>query len=129
MASNVNCPKSGGRQWVWGQDTGPRSSPGKSPWFLGANDLGTTQHPPFPLSLQVQQNYLVLFCTHAAPLRSHVQSLVLLVLVRGPALGRVATGPGRGQRPGPSFLALGMEWRSLAVEMTAWSPSSRWQLS
>lgn len=51
----------------------------------------TLQHQPYQklvasflfisAAVQVQQNYLVLFCTHAAPLRSHVQSLVLLVLV------------------------------------------------
>ncbi|XP_056680839.1 sphingosine-1-phosphate transporter MFSD2B [Monodelphis domestica] len=32
-------------------------------------------------AVQVQQSYLVLFCTHAAPLHSHRQNLVLLVLV------------------------------------------------
>ncbi|XP_074141450.1 sphingosine-1-phosphate transporter MFSD2B isoform X2 [Sminthopsis crassicaudata] len=32
-------------------------------------------------AVQVQQSYLVLFCTHAAPLHSHTQNLVLLVLV------------------------------------------------
>ncbi|XP_051830018.1 sphingosine-1-phosphate transporter MFSD2B isoform X1 [Antechinus flavipes] len=32
-------------------------------------------------AVQVQQSYLVLFCTHAGPLHSHTQNLVLLVLV------------------------------------------------
>ena len=33
---------------------------------------------------QVEQSYLVLFCTHASRLHDHVQSLVLTILVRGP---------------------------------------------
>ncbi|XP_027713835.1 major facilitator superfamily domain-containing protein 2B [Vombatus ursinus] len=51
----------------------------------------TLQHQPYQklvasflfisVAVQVQQSYLVLFCTHAASLHSHVQSLVLLVLV------------------------------------------------
>lgn len=37
-----------------------------------------------PLSTpQVEQSYLVLFCTHASQLQDHVQGMVLTILVRG----------------------------------------------
>lgn len=39
--------------------------------------------PTSCLHPQVEQSYLVLFCTHAARLQDHVQSLVLTILVRG----------------------------------------------
>ncbi|XP_013378020.1 PREDICTED: major facilitator superfamily domain-containing protein 2B [Chinchilla lanigera] len=51
----------------------------------------TTRHPPYvklvvsflfiSAAVQVEQSYLVLFCTHAAQLQDHVQSLVLTILV------------------------------------------------
>ncbi|XP_074141448.1 sphingosine-1-phosphate transporter MFSD2B isoform X1 [Sminthopsis crassicaudata] len=47
-------------------------------------------------AVQVQQSYLVLFCTHAAPLHSHTQNLVLLVLAMVPSallLAAVPTAP------------------------------------
>ncbi|XP_074050596.1 sphingosine-1-phosphate transporter MFSD2B isoform X2 [Macrotis lagotis] len=59
------------------------------PFFQGLSL--TLRHQPFQklvasflfisAAVQVQQSYLVLFCTHAAPLHGHTQSLVLLVLV------------------------------------------------
>ncbi|XP_020833687.1 sphingosine-1-phosphate transporter MFSD2B isoform X7 [Phascolarctos cinereus] len=59
------------------------------PFFQGLSH--TLQHQPYQklvasflfisAAVQVQQSYLVLFCTHAAPLHSHMQNLVLLVLV------------------------------------------------
>ncbi|KAM4866782.1 sphingosine-1-phosphate transporter MFSD2B [Thomomys bottae] len=51
----------------------------------------TTRHPPYLIlvvsflfisaAVQVEQSYLVLFCTHASRLHDHVQSLVLTILV------------------------------------------------
>ncbi|XP_008847062.1 major facilitator superfamily domain-containing protein 2B [Nannospalax galili] len=51
----------------------------------------TTRHPPYlnlvvsflfiSAAVQVEQSYLVLFCTHASRLHDHVQSLVLTILV------------------------------------------------
>lgn len=40
-------------------------------------------------SPQVEQSYLVLFCTHASRLQEHVQGLVLTILVRGPRRWRL----------------------------------------
>lgn len=50
----------------------------------------TSEVLPFPVHThfcqppQVEQSYLVLFCTHASRLHDHVQSLVLTILVRRP---------------------------------------------
>ncbi|NP_001028660.2 sphingosine-1-phosphate transporter MFSD2B [Mus musculus] len=51
----------------------------------------TSQHPPYlslvvsflfiSAAVQVEQSYLVLFCTHASKLQDHVQNLVLIILV------------------------------------------------
>lgn len=41
----------------------------------------TSCQPP-----QVEQSYLVLFCTHASRLHDHIQSLVLTILVREPGV-------------------------------------------
>ncbi|XP_043841590.1 major facilitator superfamily domain-containing protein 2B isoform X2 [Dromiciops gliroides] len=71
------------------------------PFFQG---LGLTlRHQPYQklvasflfisAAVQVQQSYLVLFCTHAASLHSHVQSLVLLVLVMVPSALLLAAAP------------------------------------
>uniref|UniRef100_H0W9Q6 MFSD2 lysolipid transporter B, sphingolipid n=1 Tax=Cavia porcellus TaxID=10141 RepID=H0W9Q6_CAVPO len=64
--------------------------PGHGLGFLTGLGL-TTRHPPYvklvvsflfiSAAVQVEQSYLVLFCTHAAQLREHVQGLVLTVLV------------------------------------------------
>ncbi|XP_033032295.1 major facilitator superfamily domain-containing protein 2B isoform X1 [Trachypithecus francoisi] len=64
------------------------SGPGLS--FLAGLGL-TTRHPPYlkmvisflfiSAAVQVEQSYLVLFCTHASQLHDHVQGLVLTVLV------------------------------------------------
>ncbi|KAK1333250.1 hypothetical protein QTO34_006791 [Cnephaeus nilssonii] len=90
--------------------------------FLAGLGL-TVRHPPYlklvvsflfiSAAVQVEQSYLVLFCTHASQLHDHVQSLVLTILVsavlstplwewflqrfgkRMSALGSV-TGPGTG---------------------------------
>ncbi|XP_057597422.1 sphingosine-1-phosphate transporter MFSD2B isoform X2 [Hippopotamus amphibius kiboko] len=58
--------------------------------FLAGLGL-TVRHPPYlklvisflfiSAAVQVQQSYLVLFCTHASQLHDHVQSLVLTILV------------------------------------------------
>ncbi|XP_045405087.1 major facilitator superfamily domain-containing protein 2B isoform X2 [Lemur catta] len=68
--------------------TAPASGQGLS--FLAGLGL-TACHPPFlklvvsflfiSAAVQVEQNYLVLFCTHASRLHDHVQSLVLTILV------------------------------------------------
>nr|XP_019568264.1 PREDICTED: major facilitator superfamily domain-containing protein 2B isoform X5 [Rhinolophus sinicus] len=60
--------------------------------FLAGLGL-TVRHPPYlklvisflfiSAAVQVEQSYLVLFCTHASRLHDHVQSLVLTILVRG----------------------------------------------
>uniref|UniRef100_A0A4X2KLT0 MFSD2 lysolipid transporter B, sphingolipid n=1 Tax=Vombatus ursinus TaxID=29139 RepID=A0A4X2KLT0_VOMUR len=72
---------------------GTREEDGDCGWGVSFfQGLGQTlQHQPYQklvasflfisVAVQVQQSYLVLFCTHAASLHSHVQSLVLLVLV------------------------------------------------
>ncbi|XP_058143632.1 sphingosine-1-phosphate transporter MFSD2B [Dasypus novemcinctus] len=67
---------------------GPDSGPGLG--FLAGLGL-TARHPPYlrlvvsflliSAAVQVEQSYLVLFCTHAAQLHGHVQGLVLTVLV------------------------------------------------
>ncbi|XP_045045128.1 sphingosine-1-phosphate transporter MFSD2B isoform X9 [Desmodus rotundus] len=64
------------------------SSQGMS--FLAGLGL-TVRHPPYlklvisflfiSAAVQVEQSYLVLFCTHASRLHDHVQSLVLTILV------------------------------------------------
>nr|XP_035128976.2 sphingosine-1-phosphate transporter MFSD2B isoform X1 [Callithrix jacchus] len=66
----------------------PASGPGLS--FLAGLGL-TTRHPPYlklvvsflfiSAAVQVEQSYLVLFCTHASQLHDHAQGLVLTVLV------------------------------------------------
>ncbi|XP_063451114.1 sphingosine-1-phosphate transporter MFSD2B isoform X1 [Pan paniscus] len=66
----------------------PASGPGLS--FLAGLSL-TTRHPPYlklvisflfiSAAVQVEQSYLVLFCTHASQLHDHVQGLVLTILV------------------------------------------------
>ncbi|XP_048209304.1 major facilitator superfamily domain-containing protein 2B [Perognathus longimembris pacificus] len=66
----------------------PASGQGLS--FLAGLGL-TTRHPPYLIlvvsflfisaAVQVEQSYLVLFCTHASRLHDHVQSLVLTILV------------------------------------------------
>ncbi|XP_036191109.1 major facilitator superfamily domain-containing protein 2B isoform X1 [Myotis myotis] len=66
----------------------PASSQGMS--FLAGLGL-TIRHPPYlklvisflfiSAAVQVEQSYLVLFCTHASQLHDHVQSLVLTILV------------------------------------------------
>ncbi|XP_023566747.1 major facilitator superfamily domain-containing protein 2B isoform X2 [Octodon degus] len=67
---------------------GPASGQGLGFWAgLGL----TTRYPPYvklvvsflfiSAAVQVEQSYLVLFCTHAAQLQDHVQSLVLTILV------------------------------------------------
>ncbi|KAM6180364.1 sphingosine-1-phosphate transporter MFSD2B [Erethizon dorsatum] len=58
--------------------------------FLAGLGL-TTRHPPYAklvvsflfisAAVQVEQSYLVLFCTHATQLQDHVQTLVLTILV------------------------------------------------
>nr|XP_019568263.1 PREDICTED: major facilitator superfamily domain-containing protein 2B isoform X4 [Rhinolophus sinicus] len=58
--------------------------------FLAGLGL-TVRHPPYlklvisflfiSAAVQVEQSYLVLFCTHASRLHDHVQSLVLTILV------------------------------------------------
>nr|XP_020015316.1 major facilitator superfamily domain-containing protein 2B isoform X2 [Castor canadensis] len=63
---------------------------GQSLSFLAGLSL-TTRHPPYVIlvasflfisaAIQVEQNYLVLFCTHATRLHDHVQNLVLTILV------------------------------------------------
>ena len=40
-------------------------------------------HAYFLSTPQVEQSYLVLFCTHASQLQDHVQGMVLTILVRG----------------------------------------------
>ncbi|XP_052042114.1 sphingosine-1-phosphate transporter MFSD2B isoform X2 [Apodemus sylvaticus] len=54
----------------------------------------TSRHPPYlslvvsflfiSAAVQVEQSYLVLFCTHASKLQDHVQNLVLTILVMVP---------------------------------------------
>uniref|UniRef100_A0A4X1U049 Sphingosine-1-phosphate transporter MFSD2B n=1 Tax=Sus scrofa TaxID=9823 RepID=A0A4X1U049_PIG len=66
----------------------PASGQGLS--FLAGLGL-TVRHPPYlklvisflfiSAAVQVEQSYLVLFCTHASRLHDHVQSLVLTILV------------------------------------------------
>ncbi|XP_027623744.1 major facilitator superfamily domain-containing protein 2B isoform X1 [Tupaia chinensis] len=66
----------------------PSSGQGLS--FLAGLIL-TARHPPYlklvvsflfiSAAVQVEQSYLVLFCTHASRLHDHVQSLVLTILV------------------------------------------------
>lgn len=64
------------------------SGPGLS-FFTGL--AITSRHPPYlslvvsflfiSAAIQVEQSYLVLFCTHASRLQEHVQSLVLTILI------------------------------------------------
>ncbi|XP_064151159.1 sphingosine-1-phosphate transporter MFSD2B isoform X4 [Loxodonta africana] len=66
----------------------PASGQGLS--FLAGLGL-TVRHPPYlklvvsflfiSAAVQVEQNYLVLFCTHASRLHDHVQRLVLTILI------------------------------------------------
>ncbi|XP_047708085.1 sphingosine-1-phosphate transporter MFSD2B isoform X5 [Prionailurus viverrinus] len=66
----------------------PASGPGPS--FLAGLVL-TVRHPPYlklvisflfiSAAIQVEQSYLVLFCTHASRLHDHVQGVVLTILV------------------------------------------------
>nr|XP_035977586.1 major facilitator superfamily domain-containing protein 2B isoform X1 [Halichoerus grypus]XP_035977587.1 major facilitator superfamily domain-containing protein 2B isoform X1 [Halichoerus grypus] len=66
----------------------PASGQGLS--FLAGLGL-TVRHPPYlklgisflfiSAAIQVEQSYLVLFCTHASRLHDHVQSVVLTILV------------------------------------------------
>ncbi|XP_049997851.1 sphingosine-1-phosphate transporter MFSD2B [Alexandromys fortis] len=66
----------------------PASGPGLS-FFTGL--AITSRHPPYlslvvsflfiSAAVQVEQSYLVLFCTHASRLQEHVQSLVLTILI------------------------------------------------
>ncbi|KAF0876343.1 MFS2B protein, partial [Crocuta crocuta] len=68
--------------------TAPASGPGLS--FLAGLAL-TVRHPPYlklvisflfiSAAIQVEQSYLVLFCTHASRLHDHVQGVVLTILV------------------------------------------------
>lgn len=51
-------------------------------------------HAYFLSTSQVEQSYLVLFCTHASQLQDHVQGMVLTILVRGEG-----TWGGGGERP------------------------------
>ncbi|XP_057413885.1 sphingosine-1-phosphate transporter MFSD2B [Balaenoptera acutorostrata] len=70
-------------------DASPRAS-GQGLSFLAGLRL-TVRHPPYlklvisflfiSAAVQVEQSYLVLFCTHASRLHDHVQSLVLTILV------------------------------------------------
>ncbi|KAF6321437.1 major facilitator superfamily domain containing 2B [Rhinolophus ferrumequinum] len=70
------------------EPSAPASS--QSLGFLAGLGL-TVRHPPYlrlvisflfiSAAVQVEQSYLVLFCTHASRLHDHVQSLVLTVLV------------------------------------------------
>ncbi|KAM7334895.1 hypothetical protein ACRRTK_005372 [Alexandromys fortis] len=69
----------------------PASGPGLS-FFTGL--AITSRHPPYlslvvsflfiSAAVQVEQSYLVLFCTHASRLQEHVQSLVLTILIMVP---------------------------------------------
>uniref|UniRef100_A0A3Q2HAA7 MFSD2 lysolipid transporter B, sphingolipid n=1 Tax=Equus caballus TaxID=9796 RepID=A0A3Q2HAA7_HORSE len=81
----------------------PASSQGLS--FLAGLGL-TVRHPPYlklvisflfiSAAVQVEQNYLVLFCTHASRLHDHIQGLVLTILVMVPfaiLLAAVPTAP------------------------------------
>ncbi|KAF3826396.1 hypothetical protein GH733_008921 [Mirounga leonina] len=84
----------------------PASGQGLS--FLAGLGL-TVRHPPYlklgisflfiSAAIQVEQSYLVLFCTHASRLHDHVQSVVLTILVSGPgvvetgSLGDLSWGP------------------------------------
>ncbi|CAO2605123.1 Sphingosine-1-phosphate transporter MFSD2B, partial [Lemmus lemmus] len=66
----------------------PASGPGLS-FFTGL--ALTSRHPPYlslvvsflfiSAAVQVEQSYLVLFCTHASRLQEHVQNLVLTILI------------------------------------------------
>ncbi|XP_040586897.1 major facilitator superfamily domain-containing protein 2B [Mesocricetus auratus] len=66
----------------------PASGPGLS-FFTGL--AITSRHPPYlnlvvsflfiSAAVQVEQSYLVLFCTHASRLQDHVQNLVLTILI------------------------------------------------
>ncbi|KAF5912983.1 hypothetical protein HPG69_008934 [Diceros bicornis minor] len=92
-----------------------RSAPasGQGLGFLAGLGL-TVRHPPYlklvisflfiSAAVQVEQSYLVLFCTHASRLHDHVQGLVLTILVRGPGVaGARSLGGlswGHGQDPG-----------------------------
>ncbi|XP_019506439.1 PREDICTED: major facilitator superfamily domain-containing protein 2B isoform X2 [Hipposideros armiger] len=70
------------------EPSGPASSQDLS--FLAGLVL-TVRHPPYrklvisflfiSAAVQMEQSYLVLFCTHASRLQDHVQSLVLTILV------------------------------------------------
>ncbi|KAM5253924.1 sphingosine-1-phosphate transporter MFSD2B isoform 2-T2 [Hipposideros larvatus] len=70
------------------EPSGPASS--QDPSFLAGLVL-TVRHPPYrklvisflfiSAAVQMEQSYLVLFCTHASRLQDHVQSLVLTILV------------------------------------------------
>ncbi|XP_046297301.2 sphingosine-1-phosphate transporter MFSD2B isoform X4 [Marmota monax] len=66
------------------------SASGQGLGFLAGMGL-TARHPPYlklvvsflfiSTAVQVEQSYLVLFCTHASRLQDHVQNLVLIILV------------------------------------------------
>nr|XP_027793709.1 major facilitator superfamily domain-containing protein 2B isoform X3 [Marmota flaviventris] len=66
------------------------SASGQGLGFLAGLGL-TARHPPYlklvvsflfiSTAVQVEQSYLVLFCTHASRLQDHVQNLVLIILV------------------------------------------------
>ncbi|MBZ3880479.1 Major facilitator superfamily domain-containing protein 2B [Sciurus carolinensis] len=66
------------------------SASGQGLGFLAGLGL-TARHPPYlklvvsflfiSAAVQVEQSYLVLFCTHASRLHDHVQNLVLIILV------------------------------------------------
>ncbi|XP_045142525.1 major facilitator superfamily domain-containing protein 2B [Echinops telfairi] len=70
-------------------DTSPPAT-GEGLSFLAGLGL-TVRHPPYlklvisflfiSAAIQVEQSYLVLFCTHASRLQDHVQRLVLTILV------------------------------------------------
>ncbi|XP_045045125.1 sphingosine-1-phosphate transporter MFSD2B isoform X6 [Desmodus rotundus] len=73
----------------------PQSNPSATASSQGMSFLAglglTVRHPPYlklvisflfiSAAVQVEQSYLVLFCTHASRLHDHVQSLVLTILV------------------------------------------------
>lgn len=72
------------RWWPQPELEVPEEKPGSRarpcPCLLSCCPVPVSASCPCP---QVEQSYLVLFCTHAAQLREHVQGLVLTVLVRG----------------------------------------------
>ncbi|XP_053522780.1 sphingosine-1-phosphate transporter MFSD2B isoform X3 [Artibeus jamaicensis] len=73
----------------------PRCNPSATASSQGMSFLAglglTVRHPPYlklvisflfiSAAVQVEQSYLVLFCTHASRLHDHIQSLVLTILV------------------------------------------------